>query len=259
MKHIFLSLATIVLCLACETDETPIGTENNFVFGNLVHGDKNLSSILRNEKPYMEFKYDAHGNLESLLSYHDDSVVYTENYTYNDKNQLIKREYAGYTETYSYNDNLIAESRTTYANNPDWRQKYTYHYNKNNRIEKAVKYFNEGRTGFVLYEYDQKGNTTKRKEFYGDEKDPELSSEHKYSYDDHPSPLRLLQHAPIDIVQKNNITYSYFYLITMSGFPPEFNVEYQYGADSLPLVEKRSFKGHYGYWQPDTFTYVYRE
>lgn len=218
---------------ACTTDNEPVFSER-VVYGLVAKPGKQLKSIYLDEKKIMEFRYNANGQLAEMDEYYDDTLN-TQFFSYNQTGQLIKWVNNYLQSHYVYADGLLTEQYMVNTNNVDWRPKYQFEYNPNGTIKRAEKYFNEVPDGYILYAYDERGNTTLRKEYAYAAPDDLLVSEYQLAYDENPNPVSVPGVYPLDILQRNNVVYHYFYSIYMSSFPMGQFVSYSYGSDGYPL------------------------
>ena len=218
---------------------------------------KKLHKIKHNDNDYIDFIYDDLKRLSEIKIHFGDTFS-LEKYSYNDQNQMIKREYGkNYEDIYSYENGLLKSSESINKINDRWHRKNVFIYD-NNRITKANVYFNEILTGYILYKYDLNGNTIERKEYSYGKTEPDVPVSHyKFYYDDKKNPVFSLNVFPVDLVQKNNPVYTYYYLVTMSMFPPEYESEFTYDNDGFPVQELRHFKNWPSDAQPEKYTYIY--
>ena len=114
-----------------------------------------LTKVLKNDKPYAEYEYDARGNRTRAV---EEGVV-TE-YFYNKENQLLKKTCQNREYTYEYNarGDLIKEYK-------DQKCVAEYTYNSIGQI-----LFAKNEKGSVMYTYDALGNKTAADFKYADGK-----------------------------------------------------------------------------------------
>jgi len=234
---ILLLIASLMILSACNKDEFQYSFETP---------SKLLVSIIENDQLIEEFKYDNSDRLIQADRYlPGDPVCISQFFEYNSDNLIIKKTYGEYIETYEYNNNgrLMATILhfKSVGDGYEWAQKTEFQYS-NGRISKGIKYSHEGlESGYIEYKYDSRGNTTERTEYsvlpdyHG-----MIISQYKYSYDEKINP-HYFSGTPfwtvhqVDIVQGNNPTYSYYYNISMSAFPPEYEFTYEYDQTGLPI------------------------
>lgn len=250
MNRIVPLIILILLFFSCEKDEIN--------YGILSCTDKKLQKILHNDNLLMEFFYDNLRRLSQVNIYNADTITRIENYIYNNQNQVIERIYGDFNELYDYKNGLLIRKRGFYKNNPDWKPKEVYTYNDKKQIIKADRYFNEEYNGYIEYKYDNKGNTIERREYYKDNDNSyRLDSEFKFSYDDKTNPLFLLCFYPIDIIQKNNVIYSFHYMAVSSLYPTEYESLYIYDNEGFPTEELRYYKHRNFDSIPDKYSFIY--
>lgn len=256
MKKIFFSIV-IIVAGSCETSDNELN--NDFQYGKFLYKTKQLSKIIHNDNLLHEFKYDSLNRLAEMNIYNLDSIIQREKYLYNSKNQIIERQYGDFTEYFKYQNELLKEKYCSYEKNSEWNPKTIYFYNNNKEIIKADNYFNDNLVGSIDFEYDEKGNTILRSEYNREGDDNLLITEYKYKYDDYKNPTRLINLYPIDLIQKNNVIYSYYYNINMLMFPPEYSSTFLYDNEGFPIEEYRYYKNRYSDSIPEKYTYIYLE
>jgi hypothetical protein len=209
-----------------------------------------LSKVFADGMLVNEYLYDSNNNLIELKTFHEDSLIQTESYGYNDDNRLLNRYHDGFVDTYSYNKEglLIGLSSYYAATDKTWEETYTYDSQK--KIEVGKKYFNGEKIANISYKYDKNGNTVKHKEYYtsGDF----LVSEYRFSFDSKISPFAL--NFPLDMVQSNNIIEYYYYQAIMSYMPPQYESTFEYNSEDLPIKETRMYQNRD---DPIIYEYVY--
>jgi hypothetical protein len=236
---IYLFVASMMILSACKKDDFQYSFETP---------SKLLVSIRENDQLITEFKYDNLNRLIQVDRYSSgDPVCISQFFEYDSKNILIRKSYSEYIETYEYNTrgSLVAiilhfkSARDGY----EWDQKTELQYS-NGRISKGIIFSRDGvESSHINYKYDSRGNTIERTEYSvsPDYKDM-IMSQFKYTYDDkiNPYPFSIFPlWGVVDIIQGNNPTYSYYYHITMSMFPPQFKFSYDYDNTGLPIKEYR--------------------
>jgi len=208
-----------------------------------------LSKIFADGKLLNEYVYDENNNLILLKVFHEDSLTHTESYQYHADHRLEKRLYNGFVETFTYDEEGLLIKMTRFYEKTDNTWEEIYHYS-NSRIDTGITYFNGEKTGYILYQYDQAGNTIERKEY--DNLNNVLASEHLFSFDSKKSPFAIS--FPIDMVQNNNIIEYYHYLVIMSYLPPQYESSFEYNSADLPVKETRMYLGSK---EPVLYEYVY--
>lgn len=211
---------------------------------------KLLVSIRENGQQVSEFKYD---NLNRVIQadrhLSEDPKIIRQYFEYDSKNRLIRKLDYEYTESYEYNSSGSLVTVTLHFKSArdgyEWNQKTELRYSKG-RISKGIVYSRDGiESGYINYKYDSRGNTTERTE-YSNSKESKgmIMSQYKFNYDEKinptpisSSPIWFLSQA--DIIQGNNPVYSYYYNISMSAFPPQYESSYDYDNTGLPLKEYR--------------------
>jgi hypothetical protein len=191
--------------------------------------------------------------MNQLDCYNSDTIYNSIYYKYNSNNQLIEKTNNYTIEKYTYEDKKLTEKYESNPKNPEWNRRTKYNYEAG-RIKDATIYFNNKISSYLKFEYDNGGNTISRKELSPDS--DFLINEYKCSYGQARNPIPFNELYPIDMVQTNNISYSYIYAVTMSSFPPEYNAEFSYNDQGLVIEEKRIYK-NYGSKEPQVYSYVY--
>ncbi len=207
---------------------------------------KLLVSIKEDNQLIALFNYDNSNRLIEAVRYlPGDPVGTSQFFEYNSQNQLISKTYGEYVETYGYNNigklvsvNLHFKSaRDGY----EWDQKIELQYSRG-RISKGINFSREGiEIAHIEYKYDSRGNTTERTEYpVPSDYNGMILSQLKFTYDDKINPF-LFSNSPYwevgqsDVVKGNNPSYSYYYNISMSSFPPEYEFTYEYDTTGLPV------------------------
>ncbi|WP_436416105.1 hypothetical protein [Petrimonas sp.] len=252
MKLICLFVIFVFTFVACETENLP-----GIVYGKIEQENSHLSKIMKDGKLHIEIIRDTHGKIiETRKYYNPDDKPNVEKYNYNSDNQIIERHYSvGYTDFYVYKNGRLAEMTSKNSQNPEWNQKLIYYHDSNGRIVKADKYFNDKKSGYILFEYDKRGNTTARKEYMSDNSDY-VFGEHRCTYDNNKNPFQDLSLYPLDMIQNNNATSSYYYVLYMSSMPATKILSYKYNESSFPASFSTHIKEYPDYGQ-ENFTYVY--
>lgn len=251
----YLLIACLMILSACKKDEFQYSFEAP---------SKLLVSIKENQQLVAEFKYDNLNRLIQVDRYSSGNpVCISQFFEYNSQNKLISKAYTEYIENYEYDNSgrLVAiilhfkSARDGY----EWTQKTELQYS-NGKICKGIIFSRDGiESSYVIYKYDSRGNTIERTEYpvSSDNKDM-IISQYKYTYDDKINPYPFSSSPSwgvVDIIQGNNPTYSYYYNIFMSMFPPEFDFTYDYDNTGLPIKEYR--KGFKGQGVSNVFEYGY--
>lgn len=247
MKTTFpLLFASVMLLSNCSKDEFQYHFES---------APKLLVAIRENGHLITEYRYDTYNRLIQANRYNKGDTIYlSEYFEYNSQNQLIRKIYGEYIETYQYYS--CGRLRTTFLNfrsaidGYNWEQKTEFQF-RSGRISKGIKSFTNGNEiSYYSYKYDSKGNTIERTE-YGISPDyPDLMlTQLKFTYDDKINPgtstrSGIWGESLADITQGNNPTYSYYYNIIMSSFPPQFEITYDYEQTGLPIKEYRKQLQH---------------
>lgn len=253
MKRIPFCLFFVLALVACETENPPVA-----VYGKLEQENGNLLKITKDGKLYTEIVRDASGQIVEKKQYYSPSEKpMMEKYTYNADNQIIKREYSEtLTDTYVYEDGRLAEMVSTNSTNSGWNIKLVYRYDSKNRITKADEYHNGKKAGYILFEYDRRGNAVSRKHYSGESSDL-LISEYRCSYDDNKNPFHDLSSYPLDMVQHNNVISLYRYMVVMSSMPVTRTIRYEYNKSKFPSASSVYVAGHAEY-PKENFTYEYK-
>lgn len=239
---IFISL--IVFC----------GCEKANIDYQFTPAPKLLISIQEKDHFDLSFRYDNLNRLiviNKVYYFVDDTLWEGEYLNYNSKNQLISKTYSEYTENFEYNRNGSLRSKALHFKSAkdgyEWEQVTQYKYSQG-RIYTGTKYSSDGNEiSHYTYNYDQKGNTTERTEYAGNNE--MIMSQLKITYDDKINPgiisySTVWGESNMDIVQGNNPTSFYYYNAIMSSFPPEYEITYEYDKDGLPLKEYRKRLSH---------------
>ena len=250
MKKRKLVLLFIAGCVAISCEKDSSNPKQYQINDNIL-----LSSILQNDKKYLEFAYDSLNRLVSSDQYYDDTAYSRTTYTYDSKDRLKVKQYDGYIETYEYDtDGSLKSMIKAYPPTEKvWKRTFIY---ENGRITKAQIFFNDVQTDDAIYEYDADGNTVEIREYATSaENEGFIMIHRKFSYDKSVNPLYLIGFTPVDLVQVNNPEYVYFSNALMCRGPIEYDATFEYDTNSLPLKEYRTFKGN-----PDIneFTYNYQ-
>jgi hypothetical protein len=229
---------------------------------------KLLVSIKENGQPVIEFKYDSLNRLIQTDRYiFGESGRISQFFEYDSKNRLIIKYSGEYTESYEYNSSGRLVTMTLHFKSArdgyEWKQKTELRYS-NNRISRGIVFSRDGsESGYISYKYDSRGNTIERTEYsnLSDYKGM-IMIQYKFSYDEkiNPNPISgspFWGLSQTDIIQGNNPTYSYYYNISMSALPPQYECSYNYDDTGLPIKEYRE-KGQ----EPrssNSFEYEYRD
>jgi hypothetical protein len=245
-SYLYLFIILILPLVSCT--QFPNSSDSHEVESDLL-----LSKVISDRKLLYEFSYNSKGQLASLQGfvYQDDS--YVESYEYNFNGLLDKRSivdpYGGSTEYYEYNEKGLVINVTKHfpSSGNTWREEYRY--DSNGKIIEGVTFANEEKRGYVIYKYDEAGNTIERKEY---DNDDHLMSELRFEYDNHRNPYPL--NFPVDIIRKNNVVYSYSFQAVMSYPPPEYSSTFQYNSAELPIKEIRV---HMNGREPQVIEYTY--
>ncbi len=238
MKTSLLVLVLALFFISCEVTHTP--TNDSIEYGKMQSKGKKLVKVLKNNSLWKELKYDSLNRLSQLNIYHADSITHTEKYFYNANHQMIERHYGNLVDFFKYKNGLLTEKFSINNDNPGWQPKTVYFY-KGRRISTADEYFNGNLVNRIDFDYDINANTILRKEYYYDGENEFLNTVYKCKYDNKKNPMRFIYFYPIDMVQKNNVIYSYHYNIIMSSLPPEYNAVFTYDEDGFPVNEKRIY------------------
>jgi hypothetical protein len=237
---ISLVFACIMILSACKKDDFQYSFETP---------SKLLVSIRENGQPVTEFRYDNLNRLiqtDRYLSGNSDLI--NQYFGYDSKNRLTSKSSGEYTENYEYNSSeklvtIILHFKSA-RDGYEWEQKTELQYSKG-RISKGIISRDGIESGYFNYKYDSRGNTIERTEYsnLSDYKSM-IISQIKYNYDEKINPFPIsgypfwgVSHA--DIIQGNNPTYSYYYNINMSMFPPQYEFSYDYNDTGLPIKEYR--------------------
>ena len=235
MKLLFwIPLAGLAILIACEKDET---------MDVWPKPSKLLITIRENNRVITEFQYDDQERLIQINNYPADTIVEREFYQYDEENRLARRVFNGGIETYAYNPD--GKLKTVHLNfDPSAPVRTTSYQYRGDRIIRGIIHYGGTFTGYIEYHYDLNGNTIRRVEYY----DEMMMSEYRLAYDNKINPVRNLSKFPVDMVQKNNPTCSYYYIAFMSFLPPEYCTEYAYDSAELPVLAyagSRTFEYEY--------------
>jgi hypothetical protein len=256
MKFLKSKYAIILICscviISCEIEKIQPTFDGQNSINSLVFGTKQLTEIRENGKKLFEFIYDSEKRLVKLNKYYSDTIISAETYEYLD-NRLSKRIYNGFVDTYLYNDKGWMISKESYYQKTGKTWKEIYQYNRSNQVEKAICYFNGSEDGYINYKYDSNGNTIERKQYNGDF----LTSELRLTFDNKINPLKNLLVYPIEVIQKNNVTYYYNYLAIMSSYPPEYTSTFEYDESGYPIKEQRTYSRYSGPDKIPNYEYLY--
>lgn len=205
-----------------------------------------LKEIRQNDQPYREFAYDSLDRLISVKAYNNDYA--NETYAYDSLGRLFKRFYAGFEETYQYNADgaLISMIKYYPATDKTWSEDYRR--NSTGVIVGATEFYNGDTIGYVLYNYDDRGNTIDRSEY---SKDSTLSYQERCAFDSLANPVQLS--FPFDMTKKGTIVSYYYYSIIMSSPPTQYTSSYRYNESGLPVSETRVVS-----FSKDTLRFEYR-
>jgi hypothetical protein len=212
---------------------------------------KLLVSIKEDGQLVTEFKYDSLNRVIQADRYLPGvPSVISQFFEYDSNRRLICKTSGEYTENYEYNSSgslgAIILHFMSSGDGYEWEQRTEFQYSKG-RISKGVILSRDGvESGYFYYKYDSRGNTIERTEYSvsADYKGL-IISQCKFNYDENinPNPISVSPFwglSQSDIIQGNNPTYSYYYSITMSSLPPQFQYSYDYDDEGLPLKEYRA-------------------
>ena len=210
---------------------------------------KLLVSISENGQRLSEFKYDNLNRLIQADRYiFGDTVILSQYFEYDSKNRLIRKSSGEFTESYEYNTSGNLDIMTVHFKSArdgyEWEQKTELRYN-NGLISKGIVLSRDGNeSGYITYKYDSRGNTMERTE-YSNSSDYKgiVMTQYKFNYDkkNNPNPITgsFWGDYQMDITQSNNPVYSYYYNISMSSFPTQYEYSYDYDDTGLPVKEYR--------------------
>lgn len=200
--------------------------------------DRLLIELWKDGHLTTKYVYDSVNRLVQINYYFADTLSYTEYYYYDVNNRKVKRTLNECTKIYSYDSIGKLESylRSYEGIDNEWRTEYFY---SNGRITNAIRYVNDTEESTIEYNYDSRGNTIERTEYYSDLIGGGIVAQHKFTYDNKINPRHNLSVVPSDIVQKNNPTYVYYYLAFSSMIHPEYNISYEYDDAGYPVKEYR--------------------
>lgn len=253
MKPFSFCIVLLFALLSCKT-----ANQLETVCCKMERGNGHLSKIMKDGRLYIGIIRDASGRIVEKKEYWlPDGEPTVEKYTYNSDGRLVKREYsAGYSDVYIYKNGRLAETVSTKADCAEWNKKQVYFYDSKNRIIKADTYFNNRKSGYILFEYDKRGNTVSRRE-YGTESGDFLIDECRCTYDANKNPFQNPSIYPLDMVQNNNVVSSYRYMAVMSSVPIAKIIAYSYNKDGFPSASSVGVL-EYSNYQKEKFTYVYK-
>jgi len=238
---IYLVIAGLMILTACKKDDFQYSFDTP---------SKLLVSIRENGQLVTEFKYDNLNRVIQADRYiSGDTGIIRQYFEYDSKNRLIRKSSGEYTERYEYNSSGILVTMTLHFKSArdgyEWDHKTELRYSKG-RISKGIVFSRDGiESGYINYKYDLRGNTIERTE-YSNSSDYNgmIMSQYKFKYDEkiNPNPVSSSPFwgvSQADIIQGNNPTYSYYYNINMSAFPPQYEFSYDYDDTGLPIKEYR--------------------
>jgi len=238
---IYSVIAGLMILSACKKDDFQYSFETP---------SKLLVSIRENGQLVTEFKYDNLNRVIQADRYiSGDTGIIRQYFEYDSKNSLIRNSSGEYTENYKYNSSGSLVTMTLHFKSArdgyEWDQKTELQYSKG-RICKGIVFSRDGNeSGYINYKYDSRGNTIERTE-YSSSADYKsmIMSQYKFNYDEkiNPNPVSSSSFwgvSQADIIQGNNPTYSYYYNINMSVFPPQYEFSYDYDDTGLPIKEYR--------------------
>jgi hypothetical protein len=243
MRKTFLLLfAGILVLFSCSKDDFQYSFETP---------SRLLVSIRENSQLVTQFRYDSLNRLIQADRYlPGDQGLRSQYFEYDSENRLIRLSNGEYTENYEYNRSgslvkMILHFRSA-KDNYEWDQKTMFQYSRG-RISKGTIFSSEGvETGNVYYKYDSRGNTTERTEYSVSSEDKSMIiSQFKYTYDEmiNPEPTSISPFwgiSQVDIIHGNNPIYSYYYNAVMSSFPPQYEFNYEYDKEGLPIKGYRN-------------------
>ena len=235
-------IASLMILSSCQKDDFQYSFETP---------SKLLISVKENSQLVTEFKYDNLNRVIQVDRYiSGDQGIISQYFEYDSKSRLIRKSNGEYTESYDYNSSGSLGTMTSHFKSArdgyEWDQKTELKYSKG-RISKGIVFSRDGNeSGYINYRYDSRGNTIERTE-YSNSADYKgmIMSQYKFSYDEKINPNPVSGSAfwgvsQADIIQGNNPTYSYYYSISMSAFPPQYEFSYDYDDTGLPIKEYRA-------------------
>jgi hypothetical protein len=233
-----------------------------------------LSEVMIEGETYLEYSYTA----ANLISEEKSRFFYTK-HTYDDNNLLVKSEFyldpgifssssfdleatmnrkewvnaenstKNLTKTYEYNDNGQLY-RMNFIRSSGYGSEYSEYTWTNDRISRQSMYRLKALTGYIDFQYDDRGNLIKQTQYYvPDSGIPELTTTTQYEYDYMGNPYRAFStlmlpgrytnpnnivketytiHFEVDqSIQKVQIT-SNTYKYSKEGYPVKVNGEAEY-------------------------------
>ncbi|HPF51325.1 MAG TPA: hypothetical protein PK335_07100 [Draconibacterium sp.] len=194
-----------------------------------------------------EFNYDSLNRLVEVKNILSEDHVISEQYFYNEKDELVEKRIGNYTTAYSYDSEgkLVEQNIANISAEEgwEWHEKTEFQY-RNGKINKGIVYSNDGEiVQYINYKYDSRGNTLEKTVTANAESDLNFI-EIKFEYDTKVNPnvasrvnmlsgYMFAQYA--DIVQVNNPVYSSYLNLVSSSMPPEFEITYEYNSKNLPI------------------------
>ena len=156
---------------------------------------------------YMEYEYDANGNLVGEVKVFEDGSTYSYEYTYNDNGYMttmvsVIDEGTRYLSEYTYDENGNEILAVTTFNGMSVRYESVYD-DKGNKTAEYHKDENGNEIAKYVYTYDEKGRNTSEIHFVMGEE----SSHYEYTYDHNGQLIR--EH--FDYGEGDYITYEYTY------------------------------------------------
>lgn len=195
-----------------------------------------------------EFSYDSLNRLVEVKNILSEDLTISEQYSYNEKGELVEKRIGNYTTTYSYNsEGQLTEQNFHYTTTDDdneWQEKTEFQY-RNGKISKGIVYSKDDEIlQYITYKYDSRGNTLEKNVHSSNSNSELILAQTKFRYDSKVNPnaysgVNMLNGYTYtyyaDIKQINNPVYSSYFNLVSSSMPPEFEISYEYNSKGLPI------------------------
>lgn len=183
------------------------------------------------------FEYDSLGRMIQIEYLSNRSDVYpVKEFEYNSSAELVKVKFWNIVDSLVYDNNgRLVEVNSYSETNDNWNKKIKYEYVDGKRVRGTVYYSGEY-NGYVLFKYDELGNTTSRKYYIGIEPDTVLFEEHTCTYDRILNDYNVIFDVPVDMVQNSSLTLFYYYSMLMSSLPVKQSLHYTYDNSNCPVI-----------------------
>ncbi len=269
LKNIIPGLLILTLLYSCSKEEPLVNINDNSSKVTLL-----LSQVIIDDQPSFEYTYNPSALVNNEMSLYDLSVNH-----YNNKNQLIATDlYVNYsilssdvsvsnlamnqtawvspddanksgTLTYEYNsDGLLV--KTTYVPVAGITEVSEFSYNAENRIKSQILMWDNIKTGYINYTYDDSGNLIEEY-LYNIESSgvADLTISKFYEFDDKTNPYKLMKsdsRIPGIYTNKNNIVKETYTVYAVQGKGTE-NLQitqnsYKYNSQGYPISKNGNVK-----------------